>query len=524
MHIFLCLAAAAAALYTQLAHMTSVPGLHFDEAWQGLFAHRIATEAGFFPTSAMNSYTSPVLHYVLAGVFKLFGPTLAAMRGTFAAMNLSTMALIGSLLWKLGERRGVAWFILLWALLPLNVHNHRFYVEVTGFHGLCLALVLWGVALWSRSTVLSTVLITLGIVAGTYSHILFIAVFLAGLLVLARSFPSDFRSARAKWLVAVIALMLVPLPVRMGLGLKKLSPFVLAAGLCGVALWAAAMQNLWITWPRRALRISRFVPWLSLPFLIAFVALMWNGFWPYAQATGKLRLLWLPLNAAIFAGLVVLQYWRRASALFEPRIAPRSRMLLSPSLTWGAFLATFLITSILILKQSPRYYTVPTILAVIWAAQRLGRVRRAWVHVALASSFVVWNLSMFEIAYVRQYQLHGSNTREFKLWIFHDNGRDFRPFQKLLDWGLKTNCLHPTPWVEDDRFKLPIDFLRLTAPAPADVKCPYDQGDLFYSHIPNYDPALDGNRNEHNTPPPVENVKFLEHFPDWGDLAVWIRR
>src|SRR5690349_2384890 len=130
-------AASALAFYTQLTRLTSVPGLHFDEAWQGLFAYRIAGEHGFFPVAAMNSYTSPMVHYPIAAAFKAFGPSLSTMRGFYAAMNLATLGLLAALLRRFGERRAAAWLALLWALLPLSVHDHRFYVEMTGFFGFC---------------------------------------------------------------------------------------------------------------------------------------------------------------------------------------------------------------------------------------------------------------------------------------------------------------------------------------------------------------------------------------------------
>jgi hypothetical protein len=51
------------ALYQPYFQMSHVPGPHFDEAWQGLFINRILNEPGFFPTQAMNSYTTPVFAF-----------------------------------------------------------------------------------------------------------------------------------------------------------------------------------------------------------------------------------------------------------------------------------------------------------------------------------------------------------------------------------------------------------------------------------------------------------------------------
>ncbi|MBI3542402.1 MAG: hypothetical protein HY075_03895 [Deltaproteobacteria bacterium] len=530
------------AAYTQLTQLTSVPGLHFDEAWQGNFANRIATEPGFRPTEAMNSYTTPIVHYLLALVFRAFGPSLEAMRGAYAAMNLGSLALLAALLWWLGERAAVAWFTLMWALLPLAVHDHRFHVEVTGFHSLCFAVLVWGLALWRRRPVLSPVLVAASIVAGTYSHVLFISVFAAGLFALARSFPAEFRSRRSQALITVVALLLIPLPVRMGLGLGKASPLALAGALACTAAWAALTPrwirgySLWQRWPRRAMRLSKLAFVCALPFLVGFVALLWNGPWPYAQATGHLdNVRWMPLNALIFLMLMAMQLNTRARTLFggahvdERRHDElRERYHLSPSLVWGAFVATFLVASILILKQSPRYYTVPTILAMIWASQRLARIHSRKAQLQIAVIFAAWNLWAFEHEYLARFEHSGSTTIEFTAGPYHDNGRDFRPFQKLFAWGLETGCLSRTPWVEDDRFGQPFRFLWLSSPGPKpDARCPWPPGDVFYSHITDYDPRVaDASRNDSNTPPPGDapNVKFLAHFPEWGDLAVWIRR
>ena len=518
------------AAYTQLIQLTAVPGLHFDEAWQGLFAHRINVDPDFFSLEAMNSYTSPLVHYMLAAAFKVFGPSLATMRGTYAFMNLTSLLLLAGLLWRLGERFAVAWFILLWALLPLSVHNHRFYVEVTGFHTLCLTVVLWGVALWRRRPNLSFALITLGVLTGVFAHILFISVFAGGIFVLARTFPGDFRSKRSQCLIATNALLLMPLALRMGLGLGKPLPFALAGVLLATAAWALAtprwlrFHRLWERWPRRAMRLSKIVFFCTLPFLVSFVALLWNGFWPYAQATGYMQLAWLPLNALIFIAFAYQQI-RRPGQRTATRAADARRepSVLAPSLIWGSFVACFLITSIIILKQTPRYYTLPMIFAMMWAAQRMARLQNLNTQFALAAGFVAWNLAMFHTAYLWRFEHEGSNTVEFRVAIFHDNGRDFRPFQKMYEWARTSGCLAAVPWVEDDRFKLPFDFLRLTS-GPSVATCRWNTGDLFFSHIPNYDPKFSAERTDLNTPPPVENVKYLAHFTEWGDLAVWIRR
>lgn len=518
------LAALALAFYTQLYKLAAVPGLHFDEAWQGLFAHRIATEAGFYPTIAMNSYTTPVVHYLLAGAFKIFGPTLSAMRGTFAVMNLISLILVVALLWRARERNAAIWFTLLWALLPLSVHNHRFYVEMTGFFGLCLAIVLWGFALWEERPALSSALLIGGVLAGAYSHILFVAVFAAGVFVGAQSFPRQFRSPRTRVVVGLTAALLVPLALRMGAGLDKKLPYLLAAGLAAIGAWAVIVGR----FPRMR-RLYRWTTIVSVPFLIGFIGLMWNGIWPYAQATGHLDWwTWLPVNVAIFVGLLLIQFKTlKLAPLDAPGTAraPRERYLFSPTLAWNAFVVTFLFSSVMIFKQSPRYYMATTILAMLWCALRLARLRKRSTQIALAVVFIGWNLWAFQSRYIARFEREGSTTKEFRVGIYHDNGRDFRPFQKAFEWAVSQNCQKVLRWVEDDRFLLPVDFLRLAAPQPKG-DCPWSRDDLFFSHIENYNHDFKEPRTEHNTPPPsnAPHVKLLAHFREWGDLAFWIRK
>ena len=496
------------AAYTQFTELAAVPGLHFDEAWQGVFAHRIATESGFYPTSAMNSYTSPVVHYLLAATFKLFGPSLTVMRATYAAFNFLTLALILGLFLRMGEKKAMIWFTLLWALLPLSVHDHRFYVEMTGFFGLCFALVLWGLALWRKHPALSFTLALTGIVAGSYSHILFIAVFAGALYVGAYYFASEFHSKRGRALVATTALALAPLALRMGMGLQKPLPFALAAAFVVLAL--LTFTQVWKRATQWAPRSGRWLTVAAIPFLFGFVALMWNGNWPYAQATGFFEWIWLPLNAALFIWLAFRQ--NKKNALFS-------------SMLWHSFLATFLVSSLLILKQSPRYYYVPTLLAMMWMALRLARLDRPSTQWALGLAFTVWNLWAFQTAYVARFENYGSTTKEFSAGFYHDNGRDFRPFQKAYSWLVSQNCQDDLLWVEDDRFLFPVNFLRLTAPKPT-ASCPWPYDSLFFSHIENYDSQSQEKRTEHNTPPPTNapHVKLLAHFPEWGDLAFWIRK
>ncbi|MBI2607054.1 MAG: hypothetical protein HYW49_13350 [Deltaproteobacteria bacterium] len=490
----------ALAAYTQLAELTQVPGLHFDEAWQGLFAHRLATETGFHPFQAMNSYTSPVLHYLLAGVFRIFSPSLLVMRGALSAMNLAACALIAAWLWRLGERKAVPWFVLLWAVLPLSVHGHRFFVEVTSFHGFCLAVLLWGLALWDSIPAVSFLLVLGASAAGAYSHVVFIAVLIGGMPVLARAYRGRFHTPRARLLTAATALSLCPLAFRMGAGTGKFLPLALLALLFSVAVVAAAAgtvlmaDDMWKRMPRLAHRSATWVPIISFPFLLAFVVLHFDGAWPYAQATGTLPRFWIPINAAIFAVCAVLEARRRPASFHT-------------MMCWHGFLLVLLVTFAMILKPSPRFFVIPGILAMIWAAMRLSYLPRGRLGTALVAAVLAWNVHAFHHHYLLPQLQHGPTDSVFRLWFFKDSGRDFRPFQRAYAWAVEQGCGDTLQWMEDDRFLRPVEFLRLTAPL-SNRACPWKKDELFFSH----------------NPPPDKNLKLLAHFPEWGDLAFYLRK
>ncbi len=511
------------ACYTQFKNFLSVPGLHFDEAWQAMLAHQIATEEGFFPFSAMNSYTSPILHYLLALVFHFTNPNLEVLRGFLGGINLLTLFLIFLWIWFLNEKKTAWWFLLLWALLPLSVHNHRFYIEVTVFHGFCFSLLLWGLFLWNKKPSLSFGLLSLSTLAGIYSHILYVAVFLSGLFILARSFPQEFRSLRNRMLIALICILTTPITLRMGIELKKSSPFLLLLLLLSLAIISIFYKNIWNRFPRFAIRSTRWIFFIVLPFLLIYVAMFWNGFWPYAQATGHLKLWWLPINVLVFLSALLLQYTKRLRTS-EHQAREKWHLIHSImsdlhhanplAVTWKAFLIMLFLMSLLIFKPSPRYYMIPTILAMLWCSQRLARIHSKKIIWIVAFCFFTWNLFCFEKFYINQFEKAGPVNSEFKLWIFHDSGRDFRPIQKTFNWLIQHNCQHELQWTENDRFLLPLRFLQLRAPTATGV-CPWSKEELFLSTMP--DPT---NPNL----PPYEHVKFLAHEKTWGDLAFWLRK
>ncbi len=496
-----------AAVFTQTTHLLDLPGLHFDEAWQGLFAHKIAVISDFYPTTAMNSYTSPILHYVLAIVFKIFSPSLFTMRMFFAVLNLSTLALLTTFIYKVSNPIASAIFCIFWALLPLSYVNHRFYIELTSFHGFCLAILIW--ALYYFKKPWSPFMIVFSILAGCYSHIIFITVYFSTLLISMRHFPLEVKSKKFQITVGSIALLLLPLTIRMAIDTKKLGPKALV-----VALMFMSLHFFGTKFTSKPLQIfskiwNKYFFILSLPAFAIFSYFHFDGRWPLTQIHSSLPKEWLPINAA-FLFLSLLFSFKIRQPNFYATISKRT------------FLTILILVSILVLKQSPRFMTIPMIFCFLWLSIEISQYRLKTFQLVWMLLFVSWNLYSFFEVYQKPFLTRGTIDREVKIWPFKENARDFRPFQKVYRWMSENGCAFQIEWVEDDRFKRAIEFLRLTD-RPKSKKCEFSSKDeAFFSHIPEY--SFFEKQNLAQLPPPTPQVKLFYHQDDWGDLAIFKRK
>jgi hypothetical protein len=493
----------AATAFTQLAFLTEVPGLHFDEAWQGLLAQRIASEPGFWPFTAMNSYTSPVVHYVLAVAFKVFGPSLGTMRGFYAALNFTSLGIFATVLWRRHGTESALWFTLMWALLPLSVHLHRFSIEMNGWFGFCLALIAAGFHMWNKRPRWGIALVLLGYTLGLYSHILFLALLLGWTAARFR-WVSAWKDGQSVGLLASGLLITAPLLLRMYLGLHSgaalalafLPPIMLVA--LGFTL-KSPRKGLWTRrWSRFFHGAYRWALLGCLPFLIAFIFLFWDGSFAYSQVTGWTGGFWIPVNAVLLL-LSVGQLHRRFSLVHLRN--PHDSVHL-----WKTFVFTFLISSVLILKQSPRYYTVPMILLMAALSIGLMSLKRPGLKAVLALVFIAWNSYAFVARYLVPFQQRGATAAEFQLLIYKDSARDFRPFQRVFAWLEEQGCGRVIRGVEDDRFLAAVEFLRLTS---AGGQCPWIQDELIFRTIP---PRAEDYQS---------NLDLLASRPEWGDRGLW---
>ena len=135
---------------------TNPPGFFLDESSIAYNAHTIAQtgrdEHGeewplFF--RAFGEFKNPVYIYVLAAVFRLTGPGIVAARVLSAMLGLLTIALLGSLAFRITQSRGTALLLsLLVVFTPWTFELSRLVLEVAIYP---FAVVLYLLAVWKAA-------------------------------------------------------------------------------------------------------------------------------------------------------------------------------------------------------------------------------------------------------------------------------------------------------------------------------------------------------------------------------------
>jgi hypothetical protein len=127
------------------------PGYHRDEAALSLNAYTLSQglrdeDGARFPLffRSFDDYKSPVYPYVLAGVFKVTGPSQSVARGLSAVLVLAAILLLGLLAYRLTRSVVVATaLVVLGGLTPWLFELGRMAIEATTQPVLVVLLLLW---------------------------------------------------------------------------------------------------------------------------------------------------------------------------------------------------------------------------------------------------------------------------------------------------------------------------------------------------------------------------------------------
>jgi Dolichyl-phosphate-mannose-protein mannosyltransferase len=127
------------------------PGYHRDEAALSLNAYTLSQglrdeDGARFPLffRSFDDYKSPVYPYVLAGVFKVTGPSQSVARGLSAVLVLAAILLLGLLAYRLTRSYVVATaVVVLGGLTPWLFELGRMAIEATTQPVLLVVLLLW---------------------------------------------------------------------------------------------------------------------------------------------------------------------------------------------------------------------------------------------------------------------------------------------------------------------------------------------------------------------------------------------
>ena len=198
------------------------PGFYIDESSIAYNAHTIChagtDEYGTaFPLyfRAFGDYKNPVYVYLLAGIFRITGPGIAAARQLSTSLGALAAVLLGVLAFRLSNRLTVGFFVgLSAALTPWLYESSRLALEASAYP---LAVVLFLLALdrasnkqlWSTADV-GLIAVSLALLTYTYSIGRLLAPSLGvGLLFFARR--SNLRRVMQVW--AAYAVTMVPLAI-----------------------------------------------------------------------------------------------------------------------------------------------------------------------------------------------------------------------------------------------------------------------------------------------------------------------
>lgn len=406
-------------LLTLFFGLQLAPGLHFDEAWAANYAHRIAFEPGFWPWRGMSPYTSAWAHYWGAAWFQVFGTSLFVFRASQIALTLLGLGFLAAALVRRQSGAVAAVFLFLVGTSCFFIWNHRFAIELHGWHVFCAGLAAWALAnpLKPRAWALSFAL-----VAGITAHLLFYAVALAlfALWLKKREVLAGGlrRALGIAWVLVGIFFLQMwgEVPER-----KRILLLLTAHGLIGLTLFFQhKVQWAWLT------KILGSKPWRFLLALAAVVPgllclFFLEGSWVAALHTGELA---GPGLGLLIVGLVCLGlFWARAQE----------------AVLW--WLLAFLLITVLGMapKPTPRYFELPALcLAALLAVSICSRP--FWQRAAYLGLWAGVGLSTSFYTVLAPVVLGQQQDAEFRRFGLKDSSSDFLSEQFLVGVIRSAGC------------------------------------------------------------------------------------
>lgn len=418
-----------------------VPGFHYDEAWAAHFSHQIAAGELFWPVHAMSPYTFAWSHWITACVFRIFGTSLEIYRltGVFFVF-LGLLCLCCSLcLW--GEKKAALLLPWLFAFFPTTVMNHRFSIEINTFHVFCFGLLSLGLSLAYltdlaevRRRRIAFLFVFLGIFFGVTSHILFIAPVIALWVILL------LYEKKILFYTRFILLSLLPFFISILLNIPEKEK-----GIFLLLIWFFAFSGIGIKFFLRwRKKIIFFLFMLSLP-SVGYILFFSIGHWNTLFNMGRIEkplLIWVGFCSWFFPLI----------ALFLKSISSLKKYYLIG--LW--FMLTLLWTSLIIIKQTPRYYELGLVCFLIVISLILSQSihQKTWILPFL--SFMISGAFQIKENYLEPGRTVGAVESSFQQqilghFILRDSSTDFLSKQFLVRFLEQRGCTLKDIHCEDTR-------------------------------------------------------------------------
>lgn len=448
--------------FTHLFQLSSVPGLHFDEAWFAVFARRIAFEPGFWPLYAMSAQTRPWSHYWSAFIFRILGDSVWVYRTSCIALSFLGVVFIAEGLKRSGRFYASAFFPWIAALSPALVLNHRFGIELTSIHTFCFgAIILLSTSMERKnSSRTAQIFFVAAAWIGVSSHVLYLAVIAAWVI-------CDWvqgRHYRREW--TWLGILQIPLALQLLLYFPEKDKATLFAVSTGLLLIGAPLTQLMTrTIAKHFSPIKKTIMILGLaPTLITLF--LWEGSWQILFQLGNLHFTALVGIALIVSVTLAVQALKKElrKGLSKGQRSKVNEGLVLDLKNWGFFIVCISVCLIAVApKPTGRYFETALLSVAIFLSLSFeafeSRHRQFFSVLLLGAQAGVLGFNYFLPA-----MNHSYLDRGYRFLFFHDSSRDFAP---VLDSNT-LRCSRDQIHAEDSRIHQILDFLVTTQNPPAD--------------------------------------------------------